>query len=315
MPPGDTARWRHGPFEAAIEDGRLYGRGAVDMKGGVACFLAAIARYVRDHGEPKGSIALLLTGDEEGPSINGTPKILGWMTELGETIDHCVVGEPTNVQRLGDTIKIGRRGSLSGTIEIVGRQGHVAYPEKAANPCRKLVALLGELLADRLDDGNAHFQPSNFEVTSIDVGNPAFNVIPARARANFNVRFNDKHTPKSMMARLRRTVERATETTPFKGEVRFEPNPGDAFVTTAGDLVEVMTGAVRDETGQEPALTTGGGTSDARYIKDHCPVLEFGLVGDTMHQVDESVPVADLESLTRIYVRFIERYFERLAAS
>ena len=314
VPPGDAGRWTHPPFEAAIADGRLYGRGAVDMKGGVAAFVAAAVQYRRDAGAAAGSIALLLTGDEEGPSINGTRKVLAWMAENGETIDHCVVGEPTSVATLGDTIKVGRRGSLSGRIEITGKQGHVAYPEKAANPCRAMVALLGEILADRLDEGSAQFQPSNLEVTSIDVGNPTHNIIPARARASFNIRFNDAHTPDSLKIRIRNHVAEAVEDTAFQGEVTFEPNPGDAFLTTAGELVETMREAVAAETGLEPALTTGGGTSDARYIKDHCPVLEFGLVGDTMHQLDESVPVADLHALKAIYLRFIELYFTRVAA-
>lgn len=313
VPPGEEARWRHGPFDAVTADGRVFGRGAVDMKGAVACFMAAAARHVAEKGAPPGSIALLLTGDEEGPAINGTRKVLAWLEELGERLDHCVVGEPTNAAKLGDTIKIGRRGSLSGTIEIVGRQGHVAYPEKAANACRGAIDLLHGLMRAPLDPGSAHFQPSNLEVTSIDVGNPAFNVVPARARARFNVRFNDHHTPKSLSARLTRMIEDAVQNTPFRAQVTFEANPSEAFITTADELIEVMREAVREETGGEPALTTGGGTSDARYIKDHCPVIEFGLVGETMHQVDENVPIADLETLTRIYQRFIDRYFARMA--
>ncbi|ESR26984.1 succinyl-diaminopimelate desuccinylase [Lutibaculum baratangense] len=312
VPPGDTSRWTRDPFAAEVADGRLYGRGAVDMKGAVACFIAATARTVAAHGAPKGSIAFLLTGDEEGPAINGTRKVLAWMKELGEEIDHCLVGEPTNVAALGDTIKIGRRGSLSGTIEIVGRQGHVAYPERAANPCRAMVELLARLMHERLDDGNRHFQPSNLEITSIDVGNPTHNIIPPRAQASFNIRFNDRHTPKSLMALIGRLVDERVDGTRFRAKVTYEPNPGDSFLTTAGGFVDAMREAVKGATGHEPELTTGGGTSDARFIKDHCPVLEFGLVGDTMHQIDENVPVADLETLTRIYQRLIQGYFARL---
>ncbi|MEJ8570890.1 succinyl-diaminopimelate desuccinylase [Microbaculum marinum] len=311
VPPGEESRWRHPPFAAEVEDGTLYGRGAVDMKGAVACFAAAALDYLKANGTPAGTISLLITGDEEGVSINGTRKLLAWAKQRGETFDHALVGEPTNPDTLGDMIKIGRRGSLSGTITITGKQGHSAYPHLANNPVRGMAKVLESLFAEPLDTGTDVFDASTLEVTSVDVGNPAFNVIPAKASARFNVRFNDLHTAESLRARIDRRVEEALAGSGLAGQVDYVPNAAEAFRTEAGDIAELLSQTIEEETGRRPALSTTGGTSDARYIKDYCPVIEFGLVGQTMHQVDEHVAVADLGALTAIYRRFLDRYFDR----
>lgn len=308
VPPGDPARWRHPPFAAEIDGGMLYGRGATDMKGAIACFAAATLSYLAENGPPPGAISFLITGDEEGVAINGTRKLLAWARERGLSFSHCVVGEPTNPETLGDMIKIGRRGSLSGTLTITGKQGHAAYPHLAANPLRGLARVL-EALHMPLDQGTPVFAPSNLEVTSVDTGNPAFNVIPATVAVRFNVRFNDLHTARSLEIRLDKAVAAALEGTGLRAAFAFEPNPAEAFHTEAGDFAALLSEAIAAETGRRPVLSTTGGTSDARYIKDHCPVIEFGLVGQTMHQVDERVPVEDLATLTAIYRRLIETYF------
>lgn len=305
VPPGDAARWRHDPFAGAIDGDELHGRGAVDMKGAIACMVAAVARRVHA-GEPVGPFAFLITGDEEGPSINGTEKLLVWALYRGERFSGCLVGEPTNPEALGDVAKIGRRGSLSGTVIIKGVQGHVAYPHLADNPVRRLSAALGALMGEPLDDGTEHFQPSNLEVVDVATGNPAFNVIPAEARLRFNVRFNDRHTPQSLTELIGSRLTAALGADAF--ELRVEPRASEAFLTEPGPLVEALVRAVEAETGRRPALTTGGGTSDARFIKACCPVVEFGLVGRTMHQVDERVALADLETLTRIYGRMLAAF-------
>jgi succinyl-diaminopimelate desuccinylase len=306
VPPGDEARWKHGAFAGEVKDGILFGRGAVDMKGGIAAFAAAALDYANaNKGKLKGSISFLITGDEEGPGVNGTVKLLAWAKERGEVFDHCIVGEPTSVATLGDTMKIGRRGSLSGTLTIAGKAGHVAYPHNADNPIRALVAILNKM-QEPLDDGSWHFDRSNFEVVSVDVGNSAFNVIPGEAQAKFNVRFNDKHTPASLKTLFKHRAREAAPT----AQVKFDWEPAsDSFITKPGPFVDLIAAAVADVTGKKPALNTGGGTSDARFIKDYCPVVDFGLVGQTMHQIDEQVPVADLQQLTKIYARVIERYF------
>ncbi|PLX37948.1 MAG: succinyl-diaminopimelate desuccinylase [Hyphomicrobiales bacterium] len=309
VPTGDTARWSQPPFAANVIDGVLYGRGAVDMKGGIAAFAAAALDFIAEQGDAfTGSISFLITGDEEGPAVNGTVKLLEWCAERGETLDACIVGEPTNVDDLGDTIKIGRRGSLSGTLTVSGRQGHAAYPHLADNPVRTLVKMLDVLLNDPLDAGTEHFQPSNLEVTSVDVGNPAFNVIPAQATARFNIRFNDQWTAEKLDAWLREKLDAADDN---KGRytLDFERGASESFLTRSEVLIGTLADAAEELTGQRPALTTGGGTSDARFIKNYCPVVEFGLVGQTMHQIDERVPVSDLTQLTAIYRRFLERYF------
>jgi succinyl-diaminopimelate desuccinylase len=302
VPPGDAAAWRAAPFAAELIDGMIYGRGAVDMKGAIACFIAAVARLL-DGRPPGGSISCLITGDEEGPALNGTQRLLGWLREQGETLDACLVGEPTNAAHLGDTIKIGRRGSLTGELSVHGVQGHVAYPERADNPIPRLLRLLAALTREPLDAGSAHFQPSQLVITTIDVGNPASNMIPAAARATFNIRFNDCHTAAALEAWLRAQLCRVDD----RHHLAIRTS-GDAFVIAPGPLTELLAAAIRDETGRTPDLSTAGGTSDARFIKDICPVVEFGLVGQTMHQVDERVAVADLEALTRIYRTFLDRY-------
>lgn len=316
VPVGDEGAWTHPPFAAEIADGELFGRGAVDMKGGVACFAAAVARHVEKHGLPKGSISFLITGDEEGPSINGTIKLLQWAAERGETWDACVVGEPTNPNKLGDMIKIGRRGSLSGKIIVHGVQGHAAYPHLADNPVRGMMQLAQALMDPPFDAGTNDFQPSNLEVTTIDVGNPATNVIPAKASASFNIRFNDTWTADTLRAEIIRRLDAAAAAgilrpgrEPVKYEIIWADRPSHVFLTRNNALIASLSSAVEAITGASPALSTTGGTSDARFIKDYCPVVEFGLVGQTMHMVDERVAVADLETLTAIYETFIERWF------
>ena len=295
VPPGDLAGWRVDPFAGEIVDGVLYGRGAVDMKGAIACFVAAAARFLDQH-RPAGSISCLITGDEEGPAINGTRKVLDWLVRRGEKLDACLVGEPTNAERLGDTLKIGRRGSLTGRLTVRGVQGHVAYPERADNPIPRLLAMLRALSEEPLDGGTDRFQPSQLVITSVDVGNPASNLIPAAAAATFNVRFNDRYTARTLESALRARLDGNG------GEYRLEVHGGaEAFLTTPGLLTDLMRTLIERELGVVPELSTTGGTSDARFLQSLCPVVEFGLVGATIHQVDERVPVADLEALTRVY--------------
>jgi succinyl-diaminopimelate desuccinylase len=307
VPPGDETRWRHDPFAGAVEAGELFGRGAVDMKGGIACMMSAALRFLADRPGFTGSLGFLITGDEEGPAVNGTVKLLEWARARGERFDHCILGEPTNPQALGDMIKIGRRGSLTGRLTVHGKQGHVAYPHLAENPIAGMVRLLAGLKAEPLDAGTAHFDASNLEVTTVDVGNPATNVIPMEARATFNIRFNDLWSPQALEDELRRRLREAAGNT-VRYTAEFEPTNAVAFLT-APDSFGFLIEAIELETGRRPALSTSGGTSDARFIKDHCPVVEFGLVGQTMHQVDERVAVADLERLTAIYQGALERYF------
>ena len=309
VPPGEVAAWRHDPFGGTIDDGLLYGRGAVDMKGGIGCFMAAALDHIAAHGgKPKGSVSFLITGDEEGPSVNGTEKLIAWAAERGERFDHCILGEPTNPAQLGDMIKIGRRGSLSAVITIEGRQGHVAYPHLAANPIPPLIAVMAELTAQPLDAGTDHFDRSNLEITSIDVGNGATNVIPQRATARLNIRFNDRHSLLSLRTWIEGVVAKATTDTISTG-ISYARGNSESFLTEPGAFVDTVSGAIAEVTGRKPQLSTSGGTSDARFIKNYCPVVEFGLVGDTMHAVDERVPVTDLVALTAIYRRIIDRYF------
>ncbi|WP_460448108.1 succinyl-diaminopimelate desuccinylase [Alsobacter sp. SYSU BS001988] len=307
VPPGDEAQWFHPPFAAEIVDGVLYGRGATDMKSGVAASVSAALRYLAAlDAPPKGSIAFLLTGDEEGPAVNGTAKLLEWAKARGERFDCCLLGEPTNPEALGDMIKIGRRGSLTGRLTVEGVQGHVAYPHLADNPIRRLAPLLTALMAEPLDHGTAQFGPSNLEFTTVDVGNPATNVIPAAARAVFNIRFNDLWTAETLEKEIRARLERAAGPQ-ARYEVAFDRSNSPAFLTPPGPFVSLVSDAVEEVTGRKPALSTTGGTSDARFIRDYCPVLEFGLVGATMHQVDERAEIADIEALTRIYERVLAR--------
>jgi succinyl-diaminopimelate desuccinylase len=308
VPAGNEASWAYPPFAGEVAGDMLYGRGAVDMKGGIACFVAAALDYVAANGgKPKGSISFLITGDEESVAVNGTVKLLKWAADRGETFDHCILGEPSNVEVLGDTIKAGRRGSLNGTLIVSGRQGHVAYPERADNPIRGLIALMAALQAP-LDQGSAQFSPSNLEFTSVDVGNPTVNLIPGEARARFNIRYNDRHSQAALKTLIERHAEAAAA-----GRVHYrfdwQPSNADVFVTKPGPFTDLAIAAIAEVTGRKPKLSTSGGTSDARFIKDYCPVLEFGLVGQTMHAVDECTPVADLVTLTAIYRRIIEKYF------
>ena len=306
VPAGDETRWSHGPFAGDIAGGALYGRGAVDMKGGIACFIAAALNFLAaQNGKQKGLISLLITGDEEGVAINGTAKLLKWAAERGEKFDVCIVGEPTSTAAVGDTIKIGRRGSLSGMLTVSGKSGHVAYPQNADNPIRTLVSMLNKL-HEPLDDGSWHFDKSNFEVVSVDVGNPASNVIPAEAKARFNIRFNDKHTPQSLKALVEHRCRDAAPAARF--HLEWEP-ASDSFITKPGPFVDLLSAAIAEVTGKKPTLSTVGGTSDARFIKDYCPVVDVGLVGQTMHQIDEHVAVEDLTRLSAIYRRVLERYF------
>jgi succinyl-diaminopimelate desuccinylase len=309
VPAGDEAAWSHGAFAGEVKDGVLYGRGAVDMKGGIACAVAATLDYLAANGgQPKGSISFLITGDEEDIAVNGTVKLLEWAAKRGEKFDHCVLGEPSNVNELGDTIKTGRRGSQSGTLIVDGVQGHVAYPHRASNPVPDIATLIAALSGDPLDKGTAHFQPSNLEFTSVDVGNPAWNVIPAQARARFNIRYNDCHTRESLRALIEERIVKASGNR-IKAHVVWEPSNADVFLTQPGPFTDLVVAAIEDVTGRRPELNTGGGTSDARFITHYCPVLEFGLVGQTMHQIDERTPVSDLEKLARIYRGVLERYF------
>ncbi len=308
VPAGNEAAWSHPPFAGEVAGDILYGRGAVDMKGGIACFVAAALDYLAANGgKPKGSLSLLITGDEESVAVNGTIKLLKWAAERGQTFDHCILGEPSNVEVLGDTIKAGRRGSLNGTLIVTGRQGHVAYPERADNPIRGLITLMAALQAP-LDEGSAHFSPSNLEFTSVDVGNTTVNLIPGEARARFNIRYNDRHSQAALKTLIEHRAQAAAG-----GRVHYtfewQRSNADVFITKPGPFTDLAIAAIAEVTGRTPQLSTSGGTSDARFIKDYCPVLEFGLVGQTMHAVDERTPVADLIALTAIYRRIIEKYF------
>lgn len=307
VPPGDAAAWRFDPFSAEIADGALWGRGASDMKGGVAAFTAAALEFAAANPAFKGSIGLLITGDEEGPAVNGTVKLLEWAAAQGEHFDHCVVGEPTNVEALGDTIKIGRRGSLTGTLVVHGTQGHVAYPQRADNPIPHLLRLLATLIEPRLDEGSTRFDPSHLEILTVDVGNPATNVIPATARARFNIRFNDLWTPQTLQDEIKRRCALAADSTRY--DLGFDPCNALAFVTDSDHFTDLVVETIAAHTGRIAHFSTSGGTSDARFIRAYCPVIEFGLVGETMHKIDERVPLADIDRLTAIYREILERYF------
>lgn len=308
VPPGEERLWSYAPFAGEVSEEVLFGRGAVDMKGAIACALAATFDYLAaGGGGAKGSISFLITGDEEGVAVNGTVKLLAWAAARGEKFDHCVLGEPSNPDSLSDMIKIGRRGSLNGSLVVTGTSGHVAYPLLADNPVRGIVTLVSALLAKPLDSGSAQFDPSNLEFTSIDVGNKTVNVIPSEARARFNIRYNDCHTGAALKSLIEQRVAAAAG--PIRWRIDWEPSNADVFLTSPGPFVDLVQAAVADVTGRRPALSTSGGTSDARFIKDYCPVLEFGLVNKTMHKIDERVPTADLVALTAIYRKILERYF------
>ena len=316
VPVGAADNWQKDPFSGEISDDKLWGRGAADMKGAIAAFVAATADYLSQNGKPKGSISLLITGDEEGPSVNGTIKMLDWLSTQQEVIDDCIVGEPTNPETLGEMIKIGRRGSVNTTVTIEGIQGHVAYPHRAANPVPHLVQLLERLITAKLDDGTPHFQPSNLELTGFDVGNAVTNVIPAVAQARFNIRYNDIWSRDTITDWINENLNAAHDAlnNAIDGENKFSltvdiNHSGEAFLTPTGTLSELAVSAVEKTLGMTPKLSTSGGTSDARFIKDHARVIEFGLVGKTMHKVDEHVRVNDIQSLTKIYQEILSGYF------
>ncbi|WP_378941727.1 succinyl-diaminopimelate desuccinylase [Paracoccus sp. R86501] len=307
VPPGDLGSWTHPPFSGHVEDGVIWGRGATDMKSGVAAFVAAAIDFTRES-PPDGAVILTITGDEEGPSKDGTIAILDWMAANGERMDACIVGEPSNPDVMGEMMKIGRRGSATFTITAKGQQGHAAYPHRAKNPLHALTSYLSELTATPLDQGTDHFDPSGLQITTIDCGNPASNVIPERASAVVNIRFNDLHTGASLVADLSERAARITADTGVTLTVATAIS-GEAFITEPGPFVDLVRGIVTQETNRQPVLSTSGGTSDARFVKDHCPVVEFGLVGHHMHQVDERVPVAQIHQLKTIYQRILESYF------
>ena len=313
VPPGDEAAWSVGAFSGEVRGGYLYGRGAVDMKGGIACSVAAVLGYLKDRGvkpreDGKGSISFLITGDEEDVSVNGTVKLLQWAAAAGEKFDHCVLGEPSNQEAMGDCIKIGRRGSQSGTLIVEGVQGHVAYPHRAQNPVPDIARLIVALSDEPLDHGSAQFQPSNLEFTSVDVGNSATNVIPGQARARFNIRYNDLHTQESLRELVEERVAKVAGNR-MRAHIEWQPSNSNVFLTKPGPFTDLAVAAIEEVTGRKPELSTTGGTSDARFIAGYCPVIEFGLVGQTMHQIDERAAVADIEKLTRIYRGILERYF------
>ena len=306
VPIGAQSEWTVDPFAAEVKDGVLFGRGAADMKGAIAAFVAAAQRFI-DKETLNGSISFLITGDEEGPSINGTKKVLQWMEENGEQIDVCIVGEPTNPTELGEMVKIGRRGSMNSILTVKGTQGHVAYPHLADNAAHRLVKMLGALAAKPLDGGNDHFQASSLQITSIDIGNPTENVIPGEAEARFNIRFNDMHSSETLSTLIRETLDAVAEGTPYKLAIRVS---GESFVFPPGELSGLITDACEKVVGQRPELSTTGGTSDARFIKDFCPVAEFGLISQTMHKVDERTLVDDINKLSEIYETILRGYFQ-----
>jgi len=307
VPVGDRTQWQHDPFGAKIVGDTLYGRGAADMKTAIAAFAAAAERHLAK-GSLKGSISLLITGDEEGIAINGTKKMLGWLSQNNERIDHCIVGEPTSTTTSGDTLKIGRRGSINFRVTVRGVQGHVGYPQRALNPIPILSVLINRLSGEPLDSGTPHFEPSTLSFTSVDVGNDATNVIPAEASARFNIRFNDLHTPDT----LKHRIETATKDVAHEmgGEISVtSQTSGVAFLTQPGPFTELVSDAITKATGKKPDYSTTGGTSDARFIKEHCPVVELGLSGTTMHKVDECMPVSEIQRLTDIYEAVLDAYF------
>ena len=307
VPVGDLDSWEDDPFSAEVKDGMLYGRGAADMKSAIACFAEATSRFLENHGSDfGGSISFLITGDEEGPAINGTRKLLEWAKAEGEVLDACLVGEPTNLTELGEMIKIGRRGSLNGTLTVRGVQGHTAYPHLGDNPIHRLVKMLSVLTNEPMDDGTDHFQASTLQISTVDVGNPASNVIPAKAIAVFNIRYNDLHTSATLESWLRKKLDAVG------GEYDLDIYvSGESFLTQPGPLSKIIAGAVQSVTGNAPKLSTTGGTSDARFIKDYCPVAEFGPIGQTMHKSNECIAVQDLAALTDIYTAVLERFFEK----
>ena len=304
VPEGDETRWSTDPFAANEIDGKIIGRGATDMKGAIASFVSATKKFLDDRENFAGSISFIITGDEEGIAINGTKKLLNWMQENSISFDDCIVGEPTNPKRLGEMIKIGRRGSVNGVLTVDGQQGHVAYPHLAKNPIPMLLNILNNLTSDQLDQGNEHFQPSNLEITSVDVGNKATNVIPQSASARFNIRYNDNFNSETIEDEINRRLENFKNNFSLKLE-----HSGDSFLTKPGKLVNDLSEIIFNKTGINPDLSTSGGTSDARFIKSYGNVVEFGLISETMHQIDESVAVKDINDLSEIYYEVLKKYF------
>ncbi len=304
VPIGNIDEWSSDPFKAAEIDKKIIGRGAADMKGAIASFIAATKKFIDENPNFPGSIGFIITGDEEGCAVNGTKKILQWMEEKNLTFNDCIVGEPTNPNHLGEMIKIGRRGSVNGIITVEGIQGHVAYPNLADNPIPKLLKILENLIKEKLDNGTDHFQPSNIEITSIDIGNQATNVIPDKASANFNIRYNDIFDNKKIEDEVHKRVRGLN----YNYSIKFE-HSGDAFLTHPGEFTENLSNIIEDQTGKRPELSTSGGTSDARFIKDYGNVVEFGLVGATMHKIDESASIEDIINLTEIYYQVLKKYF------
>jgi succinyl-diaminopimelate desuccinylase len=311
VPAGDLSAWTVGPFGAELNQGVLFGRGAVDMKGGIAAFCVAASEFLAARGRDfGGSISLLITGDEEGPSINGTVKMLKKLKERGETIDACVVGEPSSAERFGDMMKIGRRGSVNVDLVVRGTQGHVAYPHQVDNPIHRLSKMISALIDTPIDQGSTHFQPTSLQWTNIDVGNSADNVAPGTLRARFNSRFNDVWTSQTLIEEFRRRLDAANVAVGGSGGYEMKTRvSGESFYTAPGELSDLIAGAVRDVTGLDPELSTTGGTSDARFIRSYCPVVEFGLVSQTIHKVDERSTVADLQALAKVYRLMLDRYF------
>ena len=304
VPTGNIDEWSSDPFDANEVNDKIIGRGAADMKGSIASFISATSRFVKEHPDFPGSIGFIITGDEEGCAINGTKKILTWMKSNNISFDDCLVGEPTNPNSLGEMIKIGRRGSVNGVITVKGVQGHVAYPHLADNPIPKLIKILENLINQKLDDGTEHFQPSNIEITSIDIGNTATNVIPKEASANFNIRYNDIFDRE----KIEEEVHNRIRSLNYDYSIKFE-HSGDSFLTSPGKLTKNLSKIIEDQTGNTPELSTSGGTSDARFIKDYGNVVEFGLIGATMHKVDESASIKDIKNLTEIYYQLLKKYF------
>ena len=304
VPTGNIDEWSSDPFDANEVNDKIIGRGAADMKGSIASFISAASRFVKEHPDFPGSIGFIITGDEEGCAINGTKKILTWMKSNNISFDDCIVGEPTNPNSLGEMIKIGRRGSVNGVITVKGVQGHVAYPHLADNPIPKLIKILENLINQKLDDGTEHFQPSNIEITSIDIGNTATNVIPKEASANFNIRYNDIFDRE----KIEEEVHNRIRSLNYDYSIKFE-HSGDSFLTSPGKLTKNLSKIIEDQTGNIPELSTSGGTSDARFIKDYGNVVEFGLIGATMHKVDESASIKDIKNLTEIYYQLLKKYF------
>jgi succinyl-diaminopimelate desuccinylase len=306
VPTGDLKGWTVDPFKGEVIDGVLFGRGASDMKGAIAAFVAAAARFKDAHAKLPGSISLLITGDEEAYAINGTVKVLQWLKDKGEKLDVCIVGEPTNPLKLGQMMKIGRRGSLVGYLTVFGTQGHTAYPQLADNPVPRMLQMLTAITTHKLDDGTAHFQPTTLEVSTVDVGNTASNVIPPQISATFNIRFSDAHTSATLIAWLKETFDKIAGNTKYEFRTHIT---GESFLTPPGPFNDLIASAIKDITGTDPDRSTTGGTSDARFITRHCPVVEFGLVGQTMHKADERTAVADMDKLAEIYLACLERYF------